>query len=99
MAQGAVDRVSAVDQVTETGYRVLEPSPRRVRAAFAGETVADGRMMLMGSVRRFVLWAIVMKKTRSDPIGESMTGTVYWPRTIPAVGRFHASAHDPENEI
>ncbi len=88
MTQGAVDRVSAVDQVAETGYRVLlEPSPRRVRAVFAGETVADSRrMMLMHETRHLPVYYFPRADVRDDLLGASDHHThcsykgdaVYW---------------------
>lgn len=44
MTANAEDPTGAAGRAADTGYTlVLEPSPRRVRAVFAGETIADSR--------------------------------------------------------
>ena len=53
MSQAAAAKKALSEPVSHSGYRVvIEPSPRRIRAVFNGETVADsGRVLVMHETR------------------------------------------------
>ena len=80
MTANAEDPTGAAERAADKGYRlVLEPSPRRVRAVFAGETIADSRrMMLLHESAHVPVYYFPLEDLRQDLLVES-THTTHCP--------------------
>ena len=77
MTANAEDPTGAAARAADTGYTlVLEPSPRRVRAVFAGETIADSRrMMLLHESRHVPVYYFPLEDLSDEFLVASAHGT------------------------